>query len=72
MGRLERRIESLESTVGHAFAPVFILEFIEPGRGVVAIHNWETGSLIERCAGESQLQFLARAQQVELDPQGRP
>ena len=68
MRSLESRIDTLERTAPGASLPAFMLEFIKPGCGTVALSNLRTGHTIERCDDESEAQFLSRA---GLKPEGR-
>ncbi|OGB29658.1 MAG: hypothetical protein A3I16_05530 [Burkholderiales bacterium RIFCSPLOWO2_02_FULL_66_35] len=62
MAALERRIADLEQVEVVATRRAFVLEFVEPHRGVVAMRS--SGDLESvRLDHETEVQFLDRAQQ---------
>lgn len=61
MASLERRVTVLEKAATPASVPKFVVHFIRPGHGTVAIRHTLSGLSIERQGNESEAQFLARA-----------
>ena len=60
MASLERRVAVLEKVATPVNAPRFLVHFIRPGHGTVAMRHMPSGLRIERQGNESEAQFLLR------------